>query len=68
MREAREIATSIRKAVAEGRGPAYAIPKFREQAHPPIEVASHRPTFRDAWNAYWALKEPQVVSDRNRLL
>ena len=68
MGEAREAAAAIRKAVAGGRDPSQAHQQFRERAHPPSVAVTHQPTFRDAWDAFWALKAQQVASEKNRQL
>ena len=68
MSEAREIALGLRKAVSEGSDPFNALRRHRERANPTTAVAVREPTFRDAWDAFWELKAPQLASDKNRLL
>ncbi len=68
MAQAREMAISIRKALAAGLDPSLAV-KAPHQHHgaTPSGVAS-QPTFKDAWDVFWRLKAPQLASDKNRLL
>jgi integrase len=66
--EARAMAGVIRAAAAAGRDPADAIREHRDPAHPTTVAVVAAPTFRDAWDAYWSLKAPQLASDKNRML
>ena len=60
--KAREKAHEIRKAVADGRDPASERQAERSPPKAPSEVAAAReqPTFEAFWQAYWAVKEPQL--------
>jgi integrase len=58
--DARDKAATLRKAVAEGRDPTeLAKPKAAAAPHP--ANADIRPTFRAAWDAFWANMKPHLV-------
>jgi integrase len=66
LQEVRELAVLVRRAVADGCDPmAITRPPLGAPEGPfgivnvaITEIA--KPTFRDAWNAYWELKKPQI--------
>ena len=68
MAQAREMAISIRKALAAGLDPVLAVKSTRQHEGPTAPSVSSQPTFRDAWHVFWQLKAPQLASDKNRLL
>lgn len=66
--KAREKANDIRKAVSEGRDPATERQAQRRPPKAPSEIiaATERPTFQACWQAYWAVKEPQLSNCKHR--
>ena len=66
--KAREKAHDIRKAVAEGRDPVEERQAQRRPPKAPSEAvaATERPTFEACWQAYWAVKEPQLFNGKHR--
>lgn len=66
--EAREMAAAVRKAIVEGRDPARAIDLTGARDVPSNRGHDNPPSFRDAWEAFWALKAPQLKTAKNRLL
>ena len=66
MAQAREMAISIRKAIAAGLDPSLALRTNRQHhGSMPLSAAS-QPTFRDAWDVFWGLKAAQVTSEKDR--
>jgi integrase len=64
--DARSQAAEIRKVVADGRNPAAERQAAAvASARPPAQEV-RRPTFRDCWRAYWAVKEPQLSNPKHR--
>jgi integrase len=60
--EARDKAAAIRKAIADGTDPLKAVPLKAKPAplHHPAD-ADKRPTFREAWDAFWVDMKPQLI-------
>ena len=69
LQEVRDLAVAIRREVADGRNPATLL-----RPKPPVvvsEAVEHRPTFTEAWEAYWGNKSPQLSgpsAEKNRAL
>jgi hypothetical protein len=63
--EARDIAASIRKAVAAGLDPGLVVEFDRPKGQPASLSATPVSTFREAWDAFWQMKSPQLASDKN---
>ena len=64
---ARERATEIRAAIAEGRNPIAdrrALKSLSRNKHPTAVVTS--PTFAECWTAFWRTKEPQLSNGKHR--
>ena len=67
MAQARDMAASIRKALAAGLDPVLGAKTTRQRHCATPSVSTSPPTFRDAWNVFWQLKASQLISDRSRL-
>jgi integrase len=68
MAEAREMAASIRKAIASGLEPSLAMKASRRRDGTKPSGAPNQPTFRNAWDVFWGLKAVQVASEKDRQL
>jgi Arm DNA-binding domain len=57
--KARDLAVEVRKAIAEGRDP-LDVQHPKPPLHHPAD-ADKRPTFREAWDAFWVDMKPQLI-------